>query len=57
VMARAITRKLLTYATAHGLEFGDRKAVTQILKATEPSDYSLKDIIKEVVCSQLFLNK
>jgi hypothetical protein len=57
VIARAISRKLLTYATAHGLEFGDRKAIAEILKATQPKGYPLKDIIKEVVCSPLFLNK
>ena len=57
VIARAISRKLLTYATAHGLEFGDRKAIAVILKPTEPNGYRLKDIIKEVVCSPLFLNK
>ena len=57
VMARAITRKLLIYATAHGLEFGDRKAVREILEATEPYNYRLKDIVKEIVCSALFLNK
>ena len=57
VIARAITRKLLTYATAHGMEFGDRQAVQAILDSTRPHGYRLKDIVKEVVCSPLFLNK
>ena len=56
-IARCVAEKLLIYATGHGLEFADRRAVTALLERAKASDYGLRSLVHEVVQSETFLQK
>ncbi len=56
-LARALARKLVTYATGHGLEYRDRTAVELIVVKCREQQYGLRSLIHAVVQSELFLNK
>ncbi len=56
-LARAMTEKLLVYATGHRLEFADRETVTAILTAAKQSDYGFRTLIHELVQSPVFRNQ
>ncbi len=56
-IARNVAEKLLIYATGHGLEFADRRAVTELLKRAKAGDYGLRSLVHEVVQSETFLRK
>jgi hypothetical protein len=56
-IARALTEKLLVYATGHGMEYGDRDAVERIVAQTREQKYGLRALIHAVVQSELFLDK
>jgi mono/diheme cytochrome c family protein len=56
-IARSLTEKLVTYATGQPVDFGDHRAVNQILADAEASDYGLRSLVHAVVASELFLRK
>jgi len=56
-ITRALTEKLVVYATGHGLEYGDRDAVEKVVAQTREQKYSLRALVHAVVQSELFLNK
>ena len=56
-MTRALTEKLVVYATGNGLEYGDRDVVEQIVARTREQKYGLRSLVHAVVQSELFLNK
>jgi len=56
-IARAVTEKLVVYATGHPVDAGDRAAVDAILTETKPSGYGLRFIVHAVVASDLFRKK
>ncbi len=56
-LARALTTKLLTYATGAAPTAADRRAVDAIVDKVRGKDYGLRTIIHEIVQSELFRNK
>lgn len=56
-IARSLTRKLLTYATGHGLELTDKAAVNDIVAKVKAKNYGFRSLVQEVVASQLFQTK
>lgn len=56
-ITRALTRKLLTYATGHGLEPADSPAVDAIVRQVKERNYGFRSLIAGVVTSELFLTK
>src|SRR6185369_3455506 len=55
--ARALTQKLLIYATGHRLEFADQKSVNDLLAAVKSNQYGFRSLIHELVQSPAFRNK
>ena len=56
-IARNLTERLMTFATGAGVNFADRPIVEGILRDTEDSDYGIRSILQEIVCSEIFLSK
>jgi hypothetical protein len=56
-LARALTEKLLTYATGARVHFADRDDVTAIVKSIQADHYGLRSLIHHIVDSRPFLNK
>lgn len=56
-IARNFIRHLLVYATGAPVRFSDRGKIEQILKASASSQYGIRDILYEIIQSELFLNK
>jgi mono/diheme cytochrome c family protein len=56
-IARSLTRKLLTYATGHGLEPADAPAVNDIVGKVKAKNYGFRTLVHEVVASPLFQSK
>lgn len=56
-IARALTEKMVTYATGNPVAFGDHEVVDRILNDTKKSKYGLRSLVHAVVASELFLNK
>jgi len=56
-VARGLTERLLIYATGHGLEFSDQRAVREIVSKAKAKNYGLRTLVHEVVQSPVFLNK
>jgi hypothetical protein len=56
-LARALTEKLLTYATGARVQFADREDLDAIVKSIRAENYSLRRLIHQVVESRPFLNK
>ena len=56
-VVRCLTEKMLTYATGRLLEPGDRGAVDRIVGRLDAKGNRLRDLIHEVVRSDIFLNK
>jgi len=56
-VARALTQKLLVYATGHRLEFGDQESVTALLAAAKSKNYGFRSLIHELVQSPTFRSK
>jgi mono/diheme cytochrome c family protein len=54
---RAITEKLITYATGQPVGFSDHAAVNKILADARSSDYGLRSLIHGIVSGELFQNK
>ncbi len=56
-IARALTEKLLTYATGARVQFADRDDVAEIVKSIRSENYGLRSLIHRIVESRPFLNK
>jgi hypothetical protein len=56
-LARAMTAKLLAYATGRAPQSADEQAVETIVKKIAEHDYGLRSLIHEIVQSELFQNK
>jgi mono/diheme cytochrome c family protein len=56
-LARALTTKLLTYATGRAPQTSDRAVVEAIVTKTAEKDYGLRSLIHEIVQSDTFRNK
>ena len=56
-IARALTTKLLTYATGHGLEPGDQSAVRDLVQQVKGKHYGFRSLIHAVVVSEVFGSK
>jgi hypothetical protein len=56
-IARTLARQLVVYATGAPVRFSDRAAIEQILAGAKASEYGVRDIVREIVRSDLFLNK
>lgn len=56
-LARAMTAKLLAYATGRAPQPTDEEAVETIVKKIAAHDYGLRSLIHEIVQSALFQNK
>lgn len=56
-LARALTTKLLTYATGHALDSADQPAVRDLVQQIKGKNYGFRSLIHAVVASELFGNK
>lgn len=57
LLAKALTRKLLTYATGRAPQLSDHNAVDAIVARIGEKDYGLRSLVHEIVQSELFRNK
>lgn len=56
-LARALTKKLLTFATGREMGFSDRKTLDEIVQQAEPGGYGIRDLMEGVVTSEVFRKK
>ncbi|HYG77660.1 MAG TPA: DUF1592 domain-containing protein [Planctomycetota bacterium] len=56
-LARNVVQKLMVFATGADLQFADREVVEEIVASVRKNNYGLRSILKEIVCSRVFLNK
>ena len=56
-IARNLTRQLTVYATGAPVRFSDREPVERLLARARSSDYGVRDLVHEIVQSELFLKK
>ncbi len=56
-LARALTEKLLIYATGRGLRFSDRAVVKEIVARSRARNYGFRSLIHEIVQSRMFLDR
>ena len=56
-LARALTTKLLTYATGRAPQASDRDTVEKIVAKIAEKDYGLRSLIHAIVQSETFRNK
>jgi hypothetical protein len=56
-LARALTEKLLTYATGGAPKSSDGPEVEAIVGRIRPKDYGLRTLVHEIVQSKLFQHK
>lgn len=56
-IARNLVRQLTVFATGAPVRFSDREQIEQILRNTNAQNYGLRNLIHEIVQSDLFLNK
>jgi hypothetical protein len=56
-LARALTSKLITYATGRAPQAADQPTVEVIVAESADRDYGLRSLIHQIVQSELFLNK
>ena len=57
ILAKALTKKLLTFATGREMGFSDREEIERIVSTTAKNDYRVGDIFVEIVNSKIFLSK
>lgn len=57
LFGRCLAEKMLTYALGRGVEYYDRCAVDDILKALAKDDYRLSRLVLEIVKSEPFLKR
>jgi hypothetical protein len=56
-LARALTEKLLTYATGAAPESTDKAEIEAIVKRVREKNYGFRTLIHEIVQSKLFQTK
>jgi hypothetical protein len=56
-IARALTQKMVTYATGAAPENADKAEIEALLRKVRDKDYGLRTLLHEVVQSKLFQNK
>jgi mono/diheme cytochrome c family protein len=56
-LARALTEKLLTYATGGAPQAGDRPDVEAIIRAVKAKEYGFRTLVHEIVQSRVFQTK
>jgi mono/diheme cytochrome c family protein len=56
-VARNLARQLTIFATGSPVRYSDRAKIDQILAKTRASDYGVRDLIHEIIQSELFRNK
>jgi hypothetical protein len=56
-IARALTTRLLVYATGHGSEPADHDAIEKLVATIRAKDYGFRTLIHEIVQSDAFQNK
>ena len=56
-LARALTERLVTYATGGGPTTADRPEIEAIVRRARDRDYGLRTLVHEIVQSQLFQDK
>jgi len=56
-IARNLVRQLSVFATGAAVRFADRQQIELILARARPSDYGVRNLIHELVQSDLFLTK
>jgi hypothetical protein len=56
-IARALTQRLLVYATGHGVELSDKETVEKIIAAVRAKKYGFRTLVHEVVQSDAFRRK
>ena len=57
LFTRNLTAKLLTYAIGRTMETGDRPEIDRIAQHTLREQAGLKDLLRQIITSELFLNK
>lgn len=57
IFARALSEKLLVYATGRGLGFSDRPEIARITEQVAERGYGFRDLIHAVIQSEIFRNK
>ena len=57
LFSRNLTSKLLTYATGRTMEVGDRPEIERIVADVNESGGGLRDLLEEIVQSEIFLDK
>ena len=53
----ALTEKLLTYATGRGMGFWDRAEIDRLVKASAAQNHAFRELVHEIVQSELFRTK
>lgn len=56
-LARALTSKLITYATGRAPQPADKKEVNAIVERVKEKDYGLRSLVHEIVQSEVFRTK
>ncbi len=56
-IARNLTKQLVIYATGAPVRFADRAKIEAILDRTAASQYAVRDVVREIVQSDLFRTK
>jgi mono/diheme cytochrome c family protein len=56
-LAKALATKLLTFGTGREMSFSDRAGIDRIVNETAKSGYGVRDLIRQVVASEIFRNK
>jgi mono/diheme cytochrome c family protein len=56
-LARALTQKLLVYATGGAPSIADRSEIEAIVRAIQPKNYGFRSLVHEIVQSALFRQK
>jgi uncharacterized protein DUF1588/uncharacterized protein DUF1585 len=56
-LARNLLERLVVHATGAPIGFSDRPVIDQMLARQEASGYRVRDLIHEIVQSEMFLNK
>lgn len=57
LLAKALTTKLLTFATGREMGFSDRLEIERIVAASKSSNHGVRDLVRLVVASDLFRKK
>ncbi|MEO0414701.1 MAG: DUF1585 domain-containing protein [Verrucomicrobiota bacterium] len=56
-LAKEILESLLAYALGRTIEFSDSDDIEVLLRKTKRSDYRVRQLVRQVALSELFLSK